>query len=726
MPRDEVRGSLQGSVRLRPLDGKGDEIRLPVGAEKTLSTRAPAGRAWEVDAEIPGYWAQGGILRPPAANEAAVGHLVLWPTGRLSGSLKMLDREAAFPKDLSVSFESPPATSRQQAIPKSLLSCPVDERGRWKCEVPAGALDLTFRAKGFVPRYRWGLQVAAGKDLGVGAVELRKGASLSGWVEVEGGTILPGQCIARLGLQQSPGGGSSKTEDRLRRALVEQPVGRDGFFQLEAIPLGSYWLEVRQPGYAPAHAFPLEVWDRSETSLKQPIVLKRPVAIELSLAPPLDWLGHPWMVSVERRSDLSAGVEDEPAFRGPASREGVVRIAGQAPGHFTVEVSDSLGNRFARERDFEIVDAESARRTLEIPIQDVQGKVTLGQEPLAASIWFGGQFGSQSVKMESDKEGKYRGVLPRGGSWRIQIAATDPRIEAHLKVEVKEDRNKVATVDLSIPDTKVFGKTVNESGHPIVGAQVDLADRIDVASTESEEEGKFELRGVPEGNVELNARWGPREARLTSDPVVFPVNEGSPAGPLTLVLRRTKELRGKIRSPRGDVPGAFLRVSPLRPPLGSASQTRAGIDGSFSVRVDAKAEAVLAVVSAPGNALKAFSVPVASDPATLAVSENGGDLDVKLPFKLSDSDREILIFQNGLPLPVPSLLLWTDGHGQRFESAKGFHVSALAAGEYEVCIDSPRIIGDPVSLEARRQNAHCAAGTMTDGSTLKLDLSSAE
>ena len=281
MPRAEVRGSLQGSVRLRPLDGKGEEIRLLVGAEKTLSTRAPAGKAWEVDAEIPGYWAQGGILRPPAANEAAVGHLVLWPTGRLSGSLKLLDREAAFPKDLSVSFESPPATSRQQAIAKSLLSCPVDERGRWKCEVPAGALDLTFRAKGFVPRYRWGLQVAAGKDLGVGAVELRKGASLSGWVEVEGGSILPGQCIARLGLQQGPGGGSSKTEDRLRRAFVEQPVGRDGFFQLEAIPPGSYWLEVRQPGYAPARAFPLEVWDRSETSLKQPVVLKRPVAIEL-------------------------------------------------------------------------------------------------------------------------------------------------------------------------------------------------------------------------------------------------------------------------------------------------------------------------------------------------------------------------------------------------------------------------------------------------------------
>lgn len=325
--------------------------------------------------------------------------------------------------------------------------------------------------------------------------------------------------------------------------------------------------------------------------------------------------------------------------------------------------------------------------------------------------------------MESDTEGKYRGVLPRGGTWRVQIAATDSKIESHLKAEVKEYRNKVATVDLSIPDTRVFGKTVDESGHPIVGAQVDLADLIDVASTESGEEGRFELRGVPEGNVELSARSGTREGRLTSDPVVFPVSAGNPVGPMTLVLRWTRELRGKVRSRRGDVPGAFLRVSPLQPPLGSASQTRAGMDGSFSVRVDAKAEAVVAVVSPPGNTLKAFSVPVTSDPATLEVSEDGGDLDVALPFQMKDSDREVLVFQNGLPLPIPSLLLWTEGHGQRFESAKGFHVSALAPGEYEVCISAPRISEDTMTPEARRQTGTCAAGVLTSGSTLRLDLS---
>jgi hypothetical protein len=705
------------------LDRKGEEIRLAVGAERTLSAKTPAGKAWEVDAEIQGYWALGGILRPPAANGVAVGHLDLWPAGTLSGSLKMLDRGVAYPQELPLSFESPPATNRQQTIGKALVLCPVDLRGQWKCEVPAGVLDLTFRAKSFVPRYRWGLHVPAGQTLSLGRVELRKGASLSGWVEVEGGSILPGQCIARLGLQQGPGAGSPQTADRLRRALIEQPVGRDGFFQLEGIPPGAYWLEVQQPGYAPAQAFPLEVWDLSETSLKQPVVLRRPLTLELSLSPPLDWLGRPWTVSVQRRSDLSAGSEDKPAFHGPASREGVVRIAGQAPGVFTVEAADSLGNRFVRERDLEILDAESAKRSLEISVQDIQGKVTLGEEPLAATLWFGGPFGSQNVKLESGKDGKFRGVLPRGGTWRVQIAATNPKLETHLKVKVKDDRNRVAAVDLTLPDTRVFGKTVDESGHAVVGAQVDLADLIDVASTQSEEEGRFELRGVPEGNVELSARSGAREERLTSEPVVFSVSDGAPVGPMTLVLRQTKELRGKVRSRRGDVPGAFLRISPLRPPLGSAAQTRTGIDGSFSVRVDAKAEAVLVVVSPPGNALKAFSVPMTREPAALDVSEDGGDLDVALPFKLKDADREILLFQNGLPLPIPSLLLWTQGHGQRFETTPGFHVTALAAGEYEVCIGSPKITEEPVTVEARRQNARCAAGTLTNGSTLKLDLS---
>jgi hypothetical protein len=192
---------------------------------------------------------------------------------------------------------------------------------------------------------------------------------------------------------------------------------------------------------------------------------------------------------------------------------------------------------------------------------------------------------------------------------------------------------------------------------------------------------------------------------------------------MTLVLHQMKELHGKVRSDRGDVPGAFLRISPLRPLLGRVAQVRTGIDGSFSVQVDAKAEAVVAVVSPPGNALKAISVPVTSDPAVLEVREDGGDLEVELPFKLSDADREVLVLQNGLPLPVPSLLLWTEGHGQRFESNAGFHASNVAAGGYEVCIGPPKLSEEKLNLEARRRDSHCAAGTLTSGSVLRLDLS---
>jgi hypothetical protein len=248
-----------------------------------------------------------------------------------------------------------------------------------------------------------------------------------------------------------------------------------------------------------------------------------------------------------------------------------------------------------------------------------------------------------------------------------------------------------------------------------------LTDLIGITSTEAEEEGKFELRGISEGRVELRAQARSPEGKLTSDPQVVAVTEGDPVGPLTLVLHRTKELQGIVQSPRGPVPGASIRISSLRPALGSADQVRSGIDGSFTFRVDARTEAVVAVVSPPGMALQAFSVPIGSDPIAFNVSEEAGDLDVTLPFNLRDSaDQLVLVFQNGLPLSIATLVPWTEGHGQKFDSASGFHVPNVAPGEYVVCVGAPTISTATATPESSRQNGQCVSGLLTNGGDLRL------
>ncbi|HEX4498483.1 MAG TPA: carboxypeptidase-like regulatory domain-containing protein [Thermoanaerobaculia bacterium] len=705
---------------MHPDDGKGDEIRLPVNAGKPLSAKVATGKAWDLDVEIPGYWAPEWILNVPASPGVLERRIDLVPTGRLSGSLKMLDPKLSYPRDFGVIVQSPPATPPAQKIPQSRIPCSVDRRGAWMCEVPSGVVDLQFRAKGFVPHYQWGRNIPTKETLNLGKLELRRGASLRGWVEVEGGSILPGQCIARLAPLQAPGVAQPKTEDRLRRAVLQQTVGKDGFFQLEGIAPGTYRLEVQQPGYAPAQAFPLDVWNLSETSLKQHLVLKRPLTLELAFSPPVDWLGHPWQVFVQKRSDFSAGVENKPAFQGAADRQGNLRIPDQSPGDYLVQVSDSLGNPFLHEAALTF-DVEDSKRNLDVPIQDIRGRVTLGADALPATLWFGGQHGTLHVKMECDTEGKYQGVLPHGGSWTVQVLASDPKIDTHLKAEVKADSNKVAVVDLTVPDTRISGHVVDEAGHGVAGAEVILHDLLGITSTEAEEEGKFELRGISEGRAELSAQAHSPEGKLTSDPQVLAVTEGDPVGPLTLVLHRTKELQGIVQSPRGPVPGASIRISSLRPVSANADQARSGIDGSFTFRVDARTEAVVAVVSPPGMALQVFSVPIGSEPIALTVSEEEGDLDVTLPFNLRDStDQLVLVFQNGLPLSIPTLLVWTEGHGQKFDSASGFHASSLAPGEYVVCIGAPTISTTAATPESSRQNGQCVSGTLASGANLRL------
>jgi hypothetical protein len=717
-PRTESKAALDGSLILRM---KGEELRLPVKAGKAEAAKLPVSTVWEVSVDVAGYWAPGEVLR---VGEASTVHgLSVWPAGKISGSLRMMDAGEPFPARLEARTGPPPVSrSKKSEIPKGSMSCPVDEKGAWTCEVPAGTLDLAFRAPGFVPQYRWGLEPKAGETLPAGILELRKGASLSGWVEVEGGAIAEGRCTARLKPLLGPGSSGPQLTARLQKASAERKVLKDGFFQLEGIAPGSYVLEVEQPGYAVARAFPLEIWERAETGLKQPVLLRRPLQIELSIAPPLDWLGRPWEVQVSRGADFSAGV-DEPAYQGPVEAGGHVKIAGQAPGNYWVRVADSLGNGLYSQRDLRIEDQEDARLVIEIEILTVRGKVSLGKEPLAATLWFGGEHGALRVAIMSDEEGAFQGVLPRGGPWRVDVRAADPKIETHAKVEVNANRDGEAELDIKLPDTSVFGKVVDERDRPRPGARVSLATLVDEAGTRADEDGSFHLRSFPEGKGSLSASFSSADGELTSDEFVLEAVDSRPVGPVTLILRSTKAFSGRVQSSRGPIAGAVVQLSPLVPRTAYGAMARTGLDGSFSKTIPGKTERLSAIVSAPGHSLKAFEIPVIGDRVILHVSEEAGHLQVALPFSREQSEAQglgFIIYQNGLLLPNPTLYRWAAGHGALFWEASEVHVPRLAPGPYEVCLAPPALVED--WDQSPRTERRCASGYLGDGATLQLDL----
>jgi hypothetical protein len=729
IPPTEVRVEVEGYSGTVPLAGRvvltprvaGEALAAPLGPEAVASLRVPPRSRWSLRVEVPGHWAAPEEVVAGEGEVTVLHRVPLWPTGTVSGSWKRPEKPAKLPREVDLRLDPPPTASARRA-PRGTLTCPVDENGRWRCEVPAGRLDLAIQSPGHVPVYRWGVVLEAGKELPLGALPLREGSSLAGWVVVEDGALPAGRAKARLRPLVAGGNLDPDAGARLRRALLEAPVDGNGFFQLAGVAAGTYLVEVELPGFAPARAFPVEVWEGAETLLKRPLVLTRPLTLELSISPRLDWAGRPWQVEVSRVSDSSASVEPEPAWRGPAGEDGKVEVPGITPGAFHFEVADAEGNRFLSERDVRLETPADARRELVVNLVYLRGEVLRGGEPLAADLWFGGRFGSPRVKMASDEDGAFEGVLPRGGPWRVDLQADEPRIETHVEVEVKPDETGDAQVSIELPDTHLFGRVLDEAGRAVEGARVTLNGLTAALVTKSGPEGEFELRAVPEGRAALDASVSSPEGPKTSDEVFVDLAGDRPVGPVELRLRRTRLVTGRVQSLRGPVPGAVVRVSPARPPMAYTESMHTGLDGAFSIPVPSSAETVSIVVSPPGSTLKAFEVPVADHGAVLNVPDAGGDLHVRLPFPPDDPQAQnltLVVLQDGRFLPPATLYRWAAGHGVRFQDETGVNVPRLAPGEYTVCL-GPLAVLEPRQVPAWIATARCASGPLAAGSRLEL------
>jgi hypothetical protein len=721
-PKGPVPRELQGEIVLRSVEKNDAEpltfkarVGVPVAAELPCSSR------WEASAVFPEVWSPRMPVVADPPDTTAVIRLALWPLGRIAGSVKLADKKERLPKKLAVST-LPPRSPASKDVPKGVLDCPVDAQGQWQCPpLPATAFDLVLSAEGFIPQYRWEVKVLPGKTADLGPVQLERGASMAGWVEVEGGRIEE-NCRARLTPLVSPGGGAAVTQ-KIRNTTNEVNVRKDGFFQLVGVAPGSYLLEVSQEGFAPATVQPIEVWPRSETFLRQPVTLKRPIRLELSVSPPLDWLGRPWKVRVARASDANASFYEE-VFSGSADDQGLATIPGQAPGRFRVSVSDALDNDLAS-KSFQIAGPEDGRQTIEMEILTIRGTVTLGKEPLAATLWFGGRRGSPGVKMESDSEGGFHGVLPRDGWWPVDVASPERKLETRTKVKVEAGRDGLAEVEIELPATRVFGKVLDEKGRPMPSARlvVNTPDADVLAS--ADEAGSFDVRGLSEGMVQVSGVFSSGEGEWTSDRIALFLRDGEETGPIELRMRKNRRFSGTVQSPLGPVPGASILVIPLRPPS-LAGTARTDLDGSFTALVPAATESAVVIVSPPGHALKAFTVPVGDAPQTLRVGREGGELEVLVPEKSEDIEREeviLMVFQNGLPLPTRILNQWALGHGRDLAIPGKVAVADVAPGEYRACLTARVVLASWEASGWTAPLAKCTTGQLTAGGTLRLDLS---
>lgn len=702
-----------GTVVFTPEVGASEPIRVLVSSQSPVRLELGAESTWEVSAEIPGFWVRRKNLvvgRDPAHLE-----LELWPLGTVSGTLSVRDKSLPKPQKILVKTLSAPAHFRRPQAPPGAMECPLDEKGSWSCALPAATYDLALSAQGLIPHYRWGVEVKAGKESKLGNFELQRGGSLSAWVAVEGGDIEPGRCIARLVPRTSSQGDIAETVT-LSRTAVEREVTRDGFLQLTGLAPGVYSLEVQQPGFAPVRAELVRVEREAETFLRTPLVLRRPLQLEFSIDPPLDWLGKPWQATVSRRDPAERIARI--VFEGAADTEGRFSVPGQTTGRFGVHIIDSLGNKLYTAAETGVDGPATAVQQIEIDILDVEGTIVLGDKPLPAALRFQGA-GAVSVKLEADAEGHFFGVLPDGGRWLVEVEAAEPRLRTRVWAEVRASRSGKARLDIELPDTRVFGRVVDENGKPAPGARIVALGESIEQFAEADGEGLFELRALPEGF----AWMGAEAASRVSDRVGVTLSEGLEVGAIELRLRAVEKLGGAVTSRLGPVAGALVEIMTPAPEGGDSATS--GLDGTFNVEVPKGARQAVAVVAAPGFALRTFKVALEGQPIAFQVSEEGGTLEVVFSDRavetLQRDNLGFVVRQNGLPILPGTLERWAQDLGEgRSATEKALRFPNLAPGEYRACFvprQLPFLASEEVLAAA---GARCDAGTLSAGGTLSL------
>ncbi len=609
--------------------------------------------SFKISAELPAMVATGSIHGK-----------ALWPTNGPS------------PKSLTARFLPPDRSGSARQV---MLSPCTLEKSAFRCDLPTGMLDLALMAPGFAPAYFWGLEVNRGVDRDLGPVRLSVGASVAGWI------ITPTKGTSPVKIRIAPettGWQSDPAADRSGLRSTETQVDDRGFFQLTGLAPGAYRLTAERPDLAKT-GMSIELREGEERLLPQPLRLDPPITLTAFIRPAE--AGGKALTCILEREVPRANVIQEVA-RGKVDPSGECSASKLEPGRYTFRVIDRSNSTFYVSE----VEIESGMAPLSIDLDfvEVEGRVSVGDsDPLQGSVIFGTLNRQPNVTTESDEEGKFNTVLPRGGEWPLDVVDAEGTYHAPTVDIRRRADGKPSWVDVKLPDTAISG-TVREKGEPVADAIV-LAQRQDdkklrrEAFTRSRKDGTFRLRGVRPGDFLLRAytqtsasRW--RELHLGED---------EKPGEIDLVLNRQIEVTVRVLGPQGPITGASVVAFPVIHGK-TESWTHRGVteaDGQFTwTDVDGEAEGLDVLVIAAGYGVRLHRVSLAGangaplaiplDPAKGSLLVNGGIL-----------SADPLLVMGGAQIPLTVVLSNFLSAGLALDEEEGLTLEGFAPGSYSLC-----------------------------------------
>ncbi len=666
--------------------------------------------SWVLSAESQIFWAPAISLVVPKVHDVA---LDVWPATTIRGAAAFAEK-GTVATELLVRFRASDTARPQGPTPEGTITCPIAGE-RFACTLPAVELDFSVRVRGHVSHFFWAVRLTPEKPYDIGTLLFRRGASLAGRVtSTDKDAPRPGAC--RVSLQPlEQGTGSDREASRRAFTGSSASVNDKGFFHFEVVPPGEYVLRAVQEGFVPAQAH-VTIVEGTESSLKQPLSLSRPLTLEVLVVPPQDGDGKPWSLQLlefapdDRTFDIAADL--------PVAWNGIWKWdrAGGAR-KYRLRLKSSRDDFWYMDDDAFEMPSGPLQRRLEVSIERLHGTLKLGRRPVAARVVFGTDRGPVSVPFLANENGRFSGAVPHLGRWEVLVDLDAPRIRRVLSVEIAQPApSSDAEVDLLLPNHALDVELVDEQGAPVTRLTLLNIQRLGKREFVQHriEGGAFHAEGLDVDHYMVSA-----EAHdLASDGYEVEIPEEGSPDPLTIVLKKLLSIRGRVVSPSGTgVIGATVKILPTPAfPTQTGWTSTTDAEGRFELGARPDLPRICAVVLPPGFGARMLTLEPSTEEQLVSVDQNTGTLDITQP--QSGFSRLSLLFRGACfwyPGAFASVL---GGVREEKGTTLRFTVPRMEPGAYALCtIDRPTLA--TFSAEPPSSTA-CVTGVLAPFGTLEL------
>lgn len=589
-------GDLQRSALVTMSRASGSEeevirrkVQLPWRA--TVAPLVSNESEWKVEIEAKDCWAP---VMSWDGQRSADFHLV--PTGQVEGVFELPDGEKeamAPPAEIEVVFLPTSGSERDDWQDDIVtLSCTIDSLA-WSCTLPEGIWNLRLQTSSFAPVFFWQQEIQPLDTMKLATVRLVPGGSITGWVTMPGPSSEAEIRARRLGT-----GLSAEPSEESRTRLLDWRSQADshGYFELKGLPRGRYELTASS---GDLRSMPVEASltePGMDVELGEPLDLQPRAELHLVLQPAVDFWGEPWKIALLGTTDDNGQLET--LASGRSSDLGQWSSPRLGMGRYILRISDSAGGPWLH-RPLEL-SGQTENLFLDLDVVRVEGNLSMGDEPLAGDVLFGR--GTPNIKMVSDESGRFAGYFPEEKKWAAEVALESGSV-AIDPVEVRiPDGKSHAELEITLPDTRIHG-TVSYDDEPIDALVLALRGNLDARERNPEErlrvdmkvitgeDGEYDLRGVPPGDLQLRASRG----QLVSEWRDVRLEDGDELE-LDFELEEKSVRQGALRLEGAPVSGAKVFFAAQG---GLSGSTTSRVDGTFEISLREEVRQVDLLVHPP-------------------------------------------------------------------------------------------------------------------------------